>query len=165
MASRQVAIVNRLGLHARAASLLLVPMAILLSMILPGNRMLLFADLAIFPFVIALTGPITKGNVVRMFIIGTVIIIVGFYIGNSMAELMTVAAADAGFAIPENAALISSVGDGFIWIPWAFMVLGDALQWIGVVLFAVVTGVFWFFYKKNTAAWEAAAGGPAAAGD
>lgn len=145
-----------------SASLLLVPMAILLSMILPGNRMLLFADLAIFPFVIALTGPITKGNVVRMFIIGTVIIIVGFYIGNSMAELMTVAAADAGFAIPENAALISSVGDGFIWIPWAFMVLGDALQWIGVVLFAVVTGVFWFFYKKNTAAWEAAAGGPKA---
>jgi len=145
-----------------SASLLLVPMAILLSVILPGNRMLLFADLAIFPFVIALTGPITKGNVVRMFIIGTVIIIVGFYIGNSMAELMTVAAADAGFAIPENAALISSVGDGFIWIPWAFMVLGNALQWIGVVLFAVVTGVFWFFYKKNSAAWEAAAGGPAA---
>jgi len=145
-----------------SASLLLVPMAILLSVILPGNRMLLFADLAIFPFVIALTGPITKGNVVRMFIIGTVIIIVGFYIGNSMAELMTVAAADAGFAMPEGAALISSVGDGFIWIPWAFMVLGDSLQWIGVVLFAVVTGVFWFFYKKNTSAWEAAAGGPVA---
>lgn len=141
-----------------SASLLLVPIAILLSVILPGNRMLLFADLAIFPFVIALTGPITKGNVIRMVIIGTVIIIVGFYIANAMAPLMTVAAGAAGFEIPSDAAMISSVGDGFIWIPWAFMVLGGALKWVGVGLFTVVMAVFWFFYKKNSAAWEAAAG-------
>jgi len=143
-----------------SASLLLVPIAILLSVILPGNRMLLFADLAIFPFVIALTGPITKGNVVRMVLIGTVIIIAGFYIANAMAPLMTDAAGAAGFEIPADATLISSVGDGFIWIPWALMVLGDALKWVGVALFAVVMVVFWFFYRKNTAAWEAAAGGP-----
>lgn len=144
-----------------SASLLLIPIAILLSAILPGNRMLLFADLAIFPFVIALTGPITKGNIVRMVIIGTLIIIVGFYIGNAMAPMMTTAAADAGFEIPEDAALISSVGDGFIWIPWALMVLGGALKWVGVILFAVVMAVFWYFYKKNTSTWESAAGGPA----
>lgn len=141
-----------------SASLILVPIAILLSVILPGNRMLLFADLAIFPFVIALTGPITKGNVVRMVIIGTLIIIVGFYIGNAMAPAMTDAAAAAGFEMPSDAALISSVGDGFIWIPWAFLVLGGALEWIGVGLFALVMVVFWYFYKKNTAAWERAAG-------
>ncbi|MBN2044556.1 MAG: PTS galactitol transporter subunit IIC [Anaerolineales bacterium] len=145
-----------------SASLVLVPIAILLSIILPGNRMLLFADLAIFPFVIALTGPVTKGNVVRMIIIGTLIIIVGFYLGNAMAPAMTDAAANAGFAFPEGASQISSVGDGFIWIPWAFMVLGGGLGWIGVILFTVVMAVFWYFYKKNTAAWEAAAGGPAA---
>ena len=141
-----------------SASLILVPIAILLSVILPGNRMLLFADLAVFPFVIALTGPITRGNVVRMVIIGTLIIIVGFYIGNALAPMTTEAAGAAGFAIPEDAALISSVADGFIWIPWAFLVVGSALQWIGVVLFAAVVAVAWFFYKKNAAAWEAAAG-------
>jgi len=75
---------------------------------------------------------------------------------------MTTAAGDAGFAIPENAALISSVGDGFIWIPWLLMVLGGALKWIGIALFTIVMGVFWFFYKKNSAAWELAAGGPEA---
>jgi len=145
-----------------SASLILVPIAILMSVILPGNRMILFADLAIFPFVIALTGPITKGNVVRMVVIGTIIIIVGFYIGNAMAPLMTTAAGDAGFAIPENAAMISSVGDGFIWIPWLLMVLGGSLKWIGIALFTIVMGVFWYFYKKNSAAWELAAGGPEA---
>jgi PTS system galactitol-specific IIC component len=60
--------------------------------------------------------------------------------------------------MPSDAALISSVGDGFIWIPWAFLVLGGALEWIGVGLFAVVMAVFWYFYKKNTVAWERAAG-------
>jgi PTS system galactitol-specific IIC component len=145
-----------------SASLVLVPIAILLSIILPGNRMILAADLAVFPFVIALTGPITKGNVIRMIIIGTVIIAVGFYIGNAMAPLTTDAAAAAGFAMPEGATQISSVADGFIWIPWAFMVIGGSLEWVGLIVFAVVIGVFWFFYRKNTAAWEAAAGGPAA---
>jgi PTS system galactitol-specific IIC component len=141
-----------------SASLILVPIAILLSVILPGNRMLLFADLAIFPFVIALTGPITKGNIVRMVIIGTLIIIVGFYIGNAMAPMMTEAASAAGFSMPANAAMISSVGDGFIWIPWLFMVLGGALKWIGLAIFTVVMAVFWYFYKKNSKAWELAAG-------
>lgn len=141
-----------------SASLILVPIAILLSVILPGNRMLLFADLAIFPFVIALTGPITKGNIVRMVIIGTLIIIVGFYIANGMAPLMTEAASAAGFAIPESATLISSVGDGFIWIPWLFMVLGGALKWIGLAIITLVIAVFWYFYKKNSEAWEIAAG-------
>lgn len=141
-----------------SASLILVPIAILLSVILPGNRMLLFADLAIFPFVIALTGPITKGNVVRMVIIGTLIIIVGFYIGNAMAPLFTEAASAAGFEMPANATMISSVGDGFIWIPYVLMVLGGAFKWIGLGLFTVVMAVFWFFYEKNSAAWERAAG-------
>lgn len=143
-----------------SASLVLVPIAILLSIILPGNRMILAADLAVFPFVIALTGPITKGNVVRMIIIGTIIIAVGFYIGNAMAPMTTQAAAEAGFAMPEGATQISSVADGFIWIPFAFMVLGGNMQWVGLAIFAVLIGLFWFFYNRNSAAWEAAAGGP-----
>jgi len=142
-----------------SASLILVPIAILLSVILPGNRMLLFADLAVFPFVIAMIGPITRGNVIRMVIIGTVVIILGFYIANSMAPLMTSAAAEAGFEIPENAALISSVGDGFIWTPWAFMTLGGALGWIGVAIMAVFTAALFFFYLRSPKAWEKAAGG------
>lgn len=145
-----------------SASLILVPIAILLSIILPGNRMLLFADLAVFPFVIAMVGPITRGNVVRMVIIGTVIIIVGFYIANAMAPLMTTAAGSAGFAIPEGAAQIASVADGFIWIPWAFMTLGDLLGWIGLAIMVVLLAVLFFFYLRAPKQWEVAAGGPKA---
>ncbi len=55
---------------AISSSLILVPLAILLSIILPGNRVLLFADLAIIPFVVAMCAPLMKGNVVRIIIAG-----------------------------------------------------------------------------------------------
>ncbi len=42
---------------AIASSLILVPVAILLSLILPGNRIILFADLAVIPFVVAMAAP------------------------------------------------------------------------------------------------------------
>jgi PTS system galactitol-specific IIC component len=97
-----------------------------------------------------------------MVIIGTVIIIVGFYIANAMAPLMTTAAADAGFAIPEGAAQIASVADGFIWIPWAFMTLGGLLGWIGLAIMVILLAVLFFFYLRAPKQWEVAAGGPKA---
>ena len=53
---------------AISAALVLVPIAILLSLILPGNRVILFADLAVIPFVVALFAPLMKGNIVRMIV-------------------------------------------------------------------------------------------------
>ena len=56
---------------AISSSLILVPIAIVLSIILPGNRVILFADLAVIPFIVAMTAPLLKGNVFRMVIVGT----------------------------------------------------------------------------------------------
>mgnify|MGYP000558604763 CR=1 FL=1 len=147
-----------------SSALLLVPIAILLSVILPGNRVLLFADLAVIPFVIAIFAPMTRGNVFRIVVIGAIALIIGFYVGNALAPIITTAAADAGFAIPENAAQITSIADGFIWTPWAFMTLGSlggALGWVGLGIIAVLIVVAFFFFSRNTKAWEQAAGAPA----
>lgn len=143
---------------AISTGLLMVPIAILLSIILPGNRMLLFADLAVLPFVTSQIAPMAKGNIVRMVFVGTFILIVGFYVSNALAPVITDVAGAAGFAIPENAAQISSIADGFVWTPLAGMLLGQYLGWIGIGLFAVVTGLLFFFYKKNEAAWDKLAG-------
>lgn len=142
-----------------SSALLLVPIAILLSVILPGNRVLLFADLAIIPFVIAIFAPMTKGNVFRIVVIGTVALAIGFYIANAIAPAMTDAAVAANFAIPEDAALITAIGDGFIWIPWLFMVLGSSLGWGGLAIILVLIGVTIFFYQKNPKTWERLAAG------
>lgn len=143
-----------------SAALLLVPIAIALSIILPGNRVLLFADLAIIPFVIAIFAPMTRGNVIRIVVIGTLALIIGFYVGNALAPLMTEAAVAANFDVPENAAMIVSIGDGFIWLPWLTTVLADGLGWIGIALLLIFLAALLFFYNRSPRAWERAAGAP-----
>ena len=143
---------------AISTGLLLVPIAILLSIILPGNRMLLFADLAVLPFLCSQIAPMARGNILRMVFVGTFLLIFGFYISNALAPVITEVAGGAGFAIPENAVLISSIADGFVWPPLAFMLLGDYLGWIGIALFAILVGVLFFFYKKNESAWDKVVG-------
>ncbi len=143
-----------------SASLILVPISILLSVILPGNRVILFADLAVIPFVVAIFAPITRGNVVRIVIIGTVAMAVGFFFANSLAPLMTESAVAANFDIPEGAAMIVSIADGFLPTPWVFTTLVASLQWIGLIILIALLAVVLFFYLRNPEGWERAAGAP-----
>jgi PTS system galactitol-specific IIC component len=143
---------------AIASSLILVPIAIVLSVILPGNRIILFADLAVIPFIVAMTAPLLKGNVFRMVVVGTITLAVGFYVANALAPLFTSAAVASGFQLPENAVQITSVVDGFLWIPYVVI---EAIQWLGVgglVLLALVIALAFALYRRNTAGWERAAG-------
>ncbi len=146
-----------------SASLILVPIAILLSIIIPGNRVLLFVDLAVFPFVVAIFAPITRGNVVRIIIIGTICIAIGFFFANAIAPLLTEVAIASNFEFPEaaaNATLITSVADGFLPTPWIFVTLAQSLGWIGIVILLVLVAGLIFFYSRNPEAWEVIAGAP-----
>jgi PTS system galactitol-specific IIC component len=143
-----------------AASFILVPIAIVLSIILPGNRVILFADLAAIPFFIVLFGPLMKGNIFRMTVAGTLFLIAGFYTANAMGPLFTRAAENAGFAIPESAAMITAIGDGFMWTPFAFAKASDWLGIFGILILAALLAVAWFFYHKNPRSWELAVGAP-----
>ncbi len=148
---------------AIATALLLVPVTIALAIGMSAlglNRILPFADLAVIPFMVAMVAPITRGNIVRGVIIGTIVIAVGLMIGTALAPLHTEAAIDAQFEMPEAATQISSICDGtnpLTWLLLTFSKLGGWLGWgIAVVVFAVVM----YLYKKNPTAWEVAAGGP-----
>ncbi len=146
---------------AISSSLVLVPIIILLSIILPGNHVLLFADLAIIPFVVALFAPLMKGNIFRMIVAGILELGVGFYIATNMAPLFTAAAQNAGFAMPAGASQITSIGDGFLWTQFVFTKLVASLGVIGLVVLAALLVVAWVFYLKSPAKWEEAAGAPA----
>lgn len=146
---------------AISTALVLVPIAVLLSLILPGNQVILFADLAIIPFVVALFAPLMKGNIVRMIVAGTLELAVGFYIATSMAPIFTQAAVNAGFAMPEGAVEITSIGDGFLWPAWLFTNLTDWLGGaLGLLIIAALIVVVFYFYLKNPTAWERIAGAP-----
>ncbi len=143
-----------------SSALILVPIAILLSVILPGNRVLLFADLAVIPFVVAMFGPMTRGNIVRTVIIGTVALIVGFYVAMALAPQITEAARAAQFTIPENAAQIVSIADGFVWLPLVFLFLAQNLGYIGLLIILAGLAAAMYFYLRKSKQWEYAAGGP-----
>lgn len=143
---------------AISSSLILVPIAILLSIILPGNRVILFADLAVIPFIVAMTAPLLKGNVFRMVVVGTFTLAVGFYVANALAPLFTAAAQSSGFQMPANAVQITSVVDGFLWIPYVVIALINNLGAIGLGVLAVIIAAAFWAYRRNTAAWERAAG-------
>ena len=103
-----------------AVSLVLVPITIILAAILPGNRVLPFADLAVIPFSLVMLVPITKGNVFRTFIIGFLNMAVGLLIATNLAPLHTLMAKNANFTMPPGATMISSICDGANPLSWLF---------------------------------------------
>lgn len=146
---------------AFSSSLILIPLLILLSFLLPGNHVLVFADLAMVPFVVAMCAPVMKGNVVRIIIAGLITLGSGFYFGNSLADLFTTAAMNTEFKIPTIAAgavKIISIGDGFMWPPFIFTNITITFGLAGLLLLALVVALLFFFYSRNTKTWDRAAG-------
>jgi len=148
---------------AIATALLLVPVTIGLAIglsALGANRILPFADLAVIPFMVAMVAPITRGNIVRGVIIGTIVIAVGLILGTSIAPLHTAAAIDAKFDMPEGATQICSICDGTNPLTWLLLNFSKVGGWIGWVIAVVIFAVIMFLYRRNATAWEIAAGGP-----
>ena len=94
-----------------AASLIIVPVAILMMIVLPGNRVLWGVDLATFPFFFAMMVPLMDGDVVKMVITGIILLIPMHYIAGSVAPLLTDAAASADFDVGEAQLITSPVAD------------------------------------------------------
>ena len=120
-----------------SVSLVLVPITIILAAILPGNRVLPFADLAVIPFSLVMLIPITKGNVFRTFIIGFINMAVRLLIATNLAPLHTQMAIDANFTMPPGATMISSICDGANPLSWLFTRL-MSIPFIGVSILAVI---------------------------
>lgn len=145
---------------AISTALLLVPIAIFLSLILPGNQVILFADLAVIPFVVAGFAPIMRGNIFRMVIAGIIVLSLGFYIGTALAPAMTAAAVQANFNIPQGAVQIISIADGFLWPPFVFQLFGRLMGWLGIGLLAILVLAVMYFFNRNPGPWERLAGAP-----
>ena len=100
-----------------AASIMLVPVALLLAAVLPYNRVIPFADLASIAFAICLITPFVKGNVIKLFIIGALIIaFVMLPISTLVAPEITAIVQEANmFSLPEGfgtASMVTSFVDG-----------------------------------------------------
>jgi PTS system galactitol-specific IIC component len=106
-----------------AAAILLIPITLFLAFILPGNRVLPFADLAATAFFVAMVPPLTKGNFFRSVLYGTIIMVMVVYISSAFAPLLTEVATDIGYEFPEGATLITGLSGGN-WIAWVLTQVG-----------------------------------------
>lgn len=91
-------------------SLLLIPFTLVLAVMLPGNQFLPLASLAGMFYLFPLVLPFTKGNVLKTFIVGLVILVIGLYMVTDMSAAFTRAAADVYAQTGDSAVAIP---DGF----------------------------------------------------
>ncbi|MGY0692728.1 PTS galactitol transporter subunit IIC [Virgibacillus sp. FSP13] len=120
-----------------SASLLLIPITLFLAVMLPGNHVLPFGDLATIPFLVCLMIPVFRGNIFRIIIAGTIYIGVGLHIATWVSPLFTDVANAANFDMGSNTS-ISALVDGAVWTTGLFVGLGKMLSWYGIGLIGMI---------------------------
>jgi len=132
-------------------SLLLIPATLAIAVLLPGNQFLPLASLAGMFYVFPLVLPFTKGNVVKTFIIGLVVIIIGLYMVTNLSPWFTLAAKDVYAATGDSAVAIPEGFEGgsldFASSPlaWVIFQCTENLKWVGAGLLVVATmGMMWW---------------------
>ena len=136
-------------------SLLLIPVTIFLAVVLPGNKFLPLASLAGMFYLFPMILPITKGNVLKSFIIGLVVLIVGLYFVTGLAGYFTLAANDVYAAtgdptvrIPEgfNGGALDFASSLFC---WGIFQLTYNIKIVGPAILVVLTmGMMWFNRRR-----------------
>lgn len=120
-----------------AVSLILIPVALLIAVILPGNKVLPLVDLSVLPYMFVLIIPIVNGNGFRAIICGIVNLVVGLLIATNLAPLITSSAIASNFEVAANTT-ISSICDGANPLTW-LLVQFNKMGVIGVVVLAALT--------------------------
>ncbi len=126
-------------------SLLLIPVTLAFAVFLPGNQFLPLASLAGMFYVFPLVLPFTRGNVVKTFIVGLVVIVMGLYMVTNLAPWFTLAAKDVFAATGDSAVAIPDGFDGgsldFASSPlaWVIFQCTENLKWVGSAILVLVT--------------------------
>jgi PTS system galactitol-specific IIC component len=127
------------------ASLILIPLALLMAVALPGNEFLPLASLAGMFYVFVMVLPYTKGNVVKTLIIGIVTVGIGLWFVTDMAPAFTQAAQtvyeqtqDPAAKIPEGfqAGALDFASSLFGWVIFKCV---NNLAYVGAGILTVIT--------------------------
>jgi PTS system galactitol-specific IIC component len=105
------------------AAIILIPIVLGLAIILPGNRVLPFGDLAALFYFVAMVPFMTKGNLFRSIISGVFIMTIVLYILTSFGPALTQMALSSGYELPAGAVDITALSAGN-WVTWVLYQLG-----------------------------------------
>ncbi len=127
-------------------ALIIIPLTIAMALVLPGNRVLPFADLAVVPFRVAMVVALTRGNLLKNIVIGLVITASLLWCGSATSPMLTAIAKSVGIDLGTSSMLISSfaatsmIQSYLVFIAFAYKPI------IGIpVLLLVLAGVWYYF--------------------
>lgn len=130
------------------AALILTPLCLLLAAVLPGNRMLPFADITTIPFRIAFVVALVNGNVFRTLVIGIIVLAQVLLTGTLTSPAMTKIFLATGGKLPDGAVGVGSFSGGSLFVTYSIIqILSFAVT--GLIISAVVWALFLLTAKKQ----------------
>ncbi|MCM3570409.1 PTS galactitol transporter subunit IIC [Neobacillus mesonae] len=111
-----------------ATALILVPITLFLAVILPGNKVLPFGDLATIPFYIAFVVAFLRGNIIHSVLAGTVMVALSLYMATNFAPVHTLMMQGAQFTAPDGATQLSSLDLGGNLLNWLILKFSQAMH-------------------------------------
>jgi PTS system galactitol-specific IIC component len=133
-------------------ALLAVPVTIVLALILPGNRVLPFADLATIPFYATFAVGVNKGNIFRGLLIVTLVMAIALYGAGWVAPTLTQMGEVSGFQTDASqvyTALDAGVNiTSLLGIAPIIITLVDVVPDWTLAILSILLGVaFWFLFQ------------------
>ncbi len=101
-----------------STAIIMIPVAVLLSLVVPGNHFLPFTDLVMLTFILSFPVAVTNGNIFRSIIISLLIVPLCLLIATDFGPVHTIMGHAVGFQFPEGTTTISSLYGGTLQIPW-----------------------------------------------
>lgn len=129
-------------------SLIVIPLTILMAAVLPGNRVLPFADLAVVTFRVALVVAITKGNLFKNIIMGLVCTGAILLAGTATAPILTELATSVGLDLATDGSLISSFAATSLTVSYLVFKAFTSNLLISIPILVVVIAGVWVVMSK-----------------
>lgn len=131
---------------------LLIPIMLFLSFILPGNNVLPMADLCALPYMVEVFVCVSNGNIAKSVVMGAIWFSIGLILFSQLAPTFTEVAVGTGqFSVPEGALNVCSFG--IVCHPF-MIVLFYAFYKGGIVAIAAAVAIYvalylWFRANKQ----------------
>lgn len=139
------------------AGLIFIPLTLLLAVIVPGNQVLPFGDLATIGFFIAIAVAVHNGNLFRTLFSGSLIMFMTIWIANETIPWMTALAKTTGTT--DGSSPIAALDQGGCPLTYIYTQILTRENLAGLAAVAVLYGVCWLaalhYTKKKAAESEA----------
>ncbi len=133
---------------ALTSGLLMIPIAIILSFIVPGNLVVPMMGLLSFPYLCEVHVCINNGNIFKTVIAMSIMYAVMLLIASANAPLYTEVATAAGIQVPETAVMVTGFIGATIFLNLLYQIFLSRNP-IAIALSVIVYFVLYFWYKKN----------------